>query len=101
KRRDVERILADFKARRERGELSHSDDARLMLRLLERALTAEAWVFNLDSAELRPSQGEPISLATRPQLLRIVRLLVERRIANPAQAVTQEELLEAAWPGER
>jgi predicted ATPase/Tfp pilus assembly protein PilF len=83
------------------GALAHSDDARFALRLLERALRSEAWVFDLGRAALVPP-GEPIiDLSSRPQLVRIVRALAEQRMAMPGVALSQDELLAYAWPGER
>jgi len=83
------------------GALAHSDDARFALRLLERALRAEAWVFNLARAALIPPGKATIELSSRPQLVRIVRALAEQRMNRPGVALSQDELLAHAWPGER
>ncbi|HWZ88016.1 MAG TPA: tetratricopeptide repeat protein, partial [Polyangiaceae bacterium] len=98
------RALSLSRRARERldsGALAHSDDARFALRLLERALRSEAWVFNVGRAALVPP-GEPtIDLSSRPQLVRIVRALAEQRMTLPGVALSQDELLAYAWPGER
>ena len=83
------------------GELVHSDDARFALRLLERALRSEAWVFDFARGALVPPGEAAIDLSARPQLLRIARVLAERRVAMPGVALAHEELLEHAWPGEK
>jgi predicted ATPase/predicted negative regulator of RcsB-dependent stress response len=89
------------RARCDRGEFAHSDDARFALRLLEAALKTAAWIFDLHAGEVRTPEGEIIALHTRPQLQRILKVLAERRLALPGQAVTQQELLDAGWPSER
>jgi predicted ATPase/Tfp pilus assembly protein PilF len=83
------------------GALAHSDDARFALRLLERALRSEAWVFNVGRAALVPPGEATIDLSSRPQLVRIVRALAEQRMTSPGVALSQDELLAYAWPGER
>ncbi len=83
------------------GALVHSDDARFALRLLERALRSEAWVFNVGRSALAPPGEATIDLSSRPQLVRIVRALAERRMKLPGVALSQDELLAYAWPGER
>jgi predicted ATPase len=83
------------------GALAHSDDARFALRLLERALRSEAWVFNVARAALVPPDEAVIDLSSRPQLVRIVRALAEQRVSAPGVALGQDELLAYAWPGER
>ncbi|HEY4104391.1 MAG TPA: tetratricopeptide repeat protein, partial [Polyangiaceae bacterium] len=98
------RALALSRRARERldsGALAHSDDARFALRLLERALRSEAWVFNVGRAALAPPGEATIDLSSRPQLVRIVRALAERRMTMPGVALSQDELLAYAWPGER
>ena len=102
----AERSAALQLARRARlrldsGELAHSDDARFALRLLERALRSEAWVFDLTRGALKPPGEAEIELATRPQLLRIARALAEQRVAAPGIALGQDALLSLAWPGEK
>jgi len=102
----VERSRALELSRRARrrldsGELAHSDDARFALRLLERALRSEAWVFDAARSTLI-GPGEPeIDLAARPQLARILRALAEQRVAAPGEPLPLAELLSRAWPGER
>jgi hypothetical protein len=83
------------------GELAHSDDARFALRLLERALRSQAWVFDLTRGALTPPGEAAIDLRTRPQLLRIARALAEQRVAAPGAALSQEALLALGWPGEK
>ena len=83
------------------GELAHSDDARFALRLLERALRSEAWLFDVPRGALKPPGSAEIDLSARPQLLRIARALAEQRIASPGVALSQDALLALAWPGEK
>jgi len=83
------------------GELAHSDDARFALRLLERALRCEAWVFDLARSTLLPPREAVIDLSTRPQLMRLARALAEQRVLAPGVALSQDELLAHAWPGEK
>ncbi len=83
------------------GELAHSDDARFALRLLERALRSEAWLFDLARGALTPPGEAAIDLSARPQLLRIARALAEQRVAAPGVALSQDNLLAHAWPGEK
>jgi len=83
------------------GALAHSDDARFALRLLERALRSEAWVFDVGRSALVPPGEATIDLSSRPQLVRIVRALAEQRMTLPGVALSQDELLAHAWPGER
>ncbi|MFO0570379.1 MAG: protein kinase [Polyangiaceae bacterium] len=45
--------------------------------------------------------AEPVQLQRRRALSRILRVLLERRLAAPNTALTQAELLEAGWPGEK
>jgi hypothetical protein len=78
-----------------------SDDARLALRLLERTLAQDAWIFDADAALLQAPGGAALEFRTRPQLLRVVHALVEARITAPGDPLTQEQLLAAGWPGER
>jgi predicted ATPase len=87
--------------RLDRGELAHSDDARFALRLLERALRSEAWVFDLAQGTLKPPGEAVIDLGARPQLLRIARALAEQRLAAPGIALSQDALLALGWPGEK
>jgi len=98
------RALALSRRARERldsGALAHSDDARFALRLLERALRSEAWIFNVGRSALAPPGEATIDLSSRPQLVRIVRALAEQRMTLPGVALSQDELLAYAWPGER
>jgi hypothetical protein len=97
----VTELAQTHRSRRDRGGPQASDDARLALRLLERALARDAWVFDFERAELRPPGGEPIELGSRPQLLRVVRALVEARLSAPGEALDQERLTAVGWPGER
>ncbi|MEJ1960367.1 MAG: tetratricopeptide repeat protein [Gammaproteobacteria bacterium] len=83
------------------GELAHSDDARFALRLLERALRSEAWLFDLTRGTLCPPNEPEIDLKARPQLLRIARALAEQRVKAPGVALGQDALLALAWPGEK
>lgn len=100
-RAEVTALSQAHRERASRATPQLSDDARLALRLLEAALGRDAWVFDMQRAELRPPEGEPIELETRPQLLRVVRALVEARLATPGEALNQEQLTAVGWPGER
>ncbi|HEY2407165.1 MAG TPA: tetratricopeptide repeat protein [Polyangiaceae bacterium] len=94
-------LARQTRERLEAGKLAHSDDARFALRLLERALQAQAWVFDPTRGELRAPSGELIDLAARPQLLRILIALAEQRVKAPGAPLAVEELIEQGWPGER
>ena len=69
--------------------------------MLERALRSEVWLLDLARGALTPPSEPLIDLRSRPQLLRIVRALAERRIAAPGVALPQDELLSLAWPDEK
>jgi hypothetical protein len=90
-----------MRERLDAGKLAHSDDARFALRLLERALQAQAWVFDTARGELRAPNGELIDLAARPQLLRILIALADQRVKAPGSPLAADTLIEQAWPGER
>ncbi|HMJ14939.1 MAG TPA: tetratricopeptide repeat protein, partial [Polyangiaceae bacterium] len=100
-RAEVARLAETERERHARSSPQLSDDARLALRLLEAAIAQDAWVFDLERGELRPPQGDAIELSARPQLLRVVRALVEARLATPGVALNQEQLIAVGWPGER
>jgi hypothetical protein len=100
-RASVVLLAQQSRERASRAAPELSDDARLSLRLLEAALGRGAWHFDLERGELRPPALGPIELKKRPQLLRVVRALVEARLADPGTALSQEALVEAGWPGER
>ncbi len=49
----------------------------------------------------RVGDAEPVSLQRRHALRLILHALAERRVNQPDRALTQAELLEAGWPGEK
>jgi predicted ATPase/predicted negative regulator of RcsB-dependent stress response len=81
-----------------------SDDLRFSVRLLERALDADALVVELDDggvAALGKKGSGTQDLSTRLPLRRIVTALVEMHRTRPGVAVSDDALIEAGWPGER
>jgi hypothetical protein len=81
-----------------------SDDLRFAVRVLSGALDAAALVVEVDQAgvfSLKPKGGPTQDLSTRMPLRRLVTALVEQHRTQPGVALSDEALIEAAWPGER
>lgn len=81
-----------------------SDDLRFAVRLLEKAIDADACVVELDEGgvlTLIPPGGELQDLSTRGPLRRLVASLVEQRMQSPGAPLSTSELIDAAWPNER
>ena len=102
-RGDVARASADARDVITRLEhtVSASDDARFALRILRRAMPADALEVAVDTGWFRVPGREVVSLASRPTLVRILHALVEARIARPGAALAWDELLAAGWPEEK
>lgn len=99
----VARLVADARALAER---TPGDDPAWAARVVaRRAGTRTApgpqLRVTLDGAELQlPGVDAPIDLRRRAPLRRILLALVERRVQAPGEALTQDELVAAGWPGE-
>ncbi|MCB9586002.1 MAG: tetratricopeptide repeat protein [Polyangiaceae bacterium] len=81
--------------------LSQSDDARFALRLLQLSLSHDAVVFRGESGLLDLPGSEQMDLSARQPLRRIVAALIEQRLTGPGVSLSQDQLIEAGWPGER
>ena len=86
---------------REERAIGMSDDARFALRILRRAMPADALEVAPDATWFRVPGREQVSLASRPTLARILQLLVQTRLARPGAALAWDELLAAGWPEEK
>ncbi len=82
-------------------EVDRSDDARFALRMLRRALPADALEVGEGAAWFRVPGREAVSLASRPTLARVLDALVLARLARPGAALAWDELLAAGWPDEK
>jgi len=89
---------------------ANSDEVRLALRIVQRALAerkvdpkpaGNALVVASDAREVRTPDGLVLDLRRRPRLRRLLLALVEARIATPGQARGAEALFAIAWRGER
>ena len=90
-----------------------SDDVRFAVRLLRRSLSRaprveadaatspDALVVASDGGWFKAPRGKRVDLARRRALVRLLRALVEHRVASPGTALSPEILLEKGWPGER
>lgn len=90
-----ERIAAEETA------IASSDDARFALRLLRRAMPADALEVGPGASWFRVPGRETVSLESRPTLARLLEALVEARLARPGAPLAWDELLSAGWPDER
>jgi len=83
------------------------EDLRTALRLLRRALddsraNSDASVLVGPAAEwFRLREGEKVDLRRQPRLQRLMHALVQAHVNAPGKALTIEELIRQAWPGER
>ena len=90
---------------------STSSDVRTAVRMLRAALARArregaapppgAWRIGADGRQMLPPGGEPISLARRGAMSRILRALAVERLRAPGAALSHAALIEAGWPGER
>lgn len=82
-------------------EVERSDDARFALRMLRRALPADALEVGTAGQWFRVPGREPVSLVSRPTLARVLEALVLARLARPGSPLAWDELLAAGWPDEK
>jgi predicted ATPase/Flp pilus assembly protein TadD len=93
------------------GLVGSPSEVQIARRILERALRASeparsptppqgALFVSPDARECRTPDGRTVDLSRRPRLRRLMRTLVQARLANPGQALGPEALFERAWPGE-
>ena len=61
----------------------------------------DEWVFGPEARWVRPPGREPMDLARRGALRRVLDALVTRRLEEPGVAWSPIALLEAGWPGDR
>jgi predicted ATPase len=91
-----------------------NDDPRFALRMLERATArstitettasgrARAFLVEEDGGRFRlPHADTIVDLSRRAPLKRMLRSLAVRRIESPSEALALDDLVAAAWPGER
>ena len=90
-----DRIASEEKA------IASSDDARFALRLLRRAMPADALEVGPSASWFRVPGRETVSLTSRPTLARLLDALVEARIGRPGAPLPWDDLLAAGWPDER
>ena len=102
-RGDVSAVAARARERiaREEPAIGRSDDARFALRILRRALPADSLEVSVLASWFRVPGRDPVSLASRPTLARVLEALAEARLGRPGVALTWEELLAAGWPDEK
>lgn len=93
--------LASAQAPQRAEVLSQSDDARFALRLLQLSLSHDAVSFQGASGLLDLPGSEQVDLSARQPLRRIVIALIEQRLTQPGASLSQDQLIEAGWPGER
>jgi tetratricopeptide (TPR) repeat protein len=111
--------VALAKARREKGDVaaatarardavathealaSKNDDARFALRLLRRALPADALEVGQGARWFAVPGRERVSLESRATLARVLEALVAARLERPGAALAWDALLAAGWPGEK
>lgn len=75
--------------------------ARLLVPVTAPAWPVDALVVALEGSWFRAPRGEPVSLARRRPLAKLLARLAEEREARPGAPLSWSELLAAAWPGER
>lgn len=83
-----------------------SDDVRLAMRILRRALPAVAvadagMLVGPQCSWFQMPGGERVDLANRRTPARLLNILVEQRLQHPGRALGQEALIAGGWPGER
>jgi predicted ATPase len=83
-----------------------SDDARLAVALLERALAraeapSDGLVVAVDAVRFRTREGDVGDLARRDVLRRVLAALVRARLDRPGAPVSSAHLLAAGWPEAR
>ncbi|MCA9627343.1 MAG: tetratricopeptide repeat protein [Myxococcales bacterium] len=100
-RESADARLASALAPAREAVLSQSDDARFALRLLQLSLSHDAVIFRGASGLLDLPGDQQVDLSARQPLRRIVLALIEARFTQPGVSLTQDQLIEAGWPGER
>jgi tetratricopeptide (TPR) repeat protein len=86
-----------------------TDDLLTALRWLGRALELEsserypanAWVIGEDGAWFRQPRGWRIDVGDRQHARAILRALLQARLRSPGRPLATDDVLRAAWPGER
>jgi hypothetical protein len=103
------RAEAERRLRTGAGLAGTSEDIRMALRWLQRALERgaeahhppEALVVAEDGAWFRPPRAWRVELGTRTHLRALLIALTAARRDTPGKPLTRETLLQRAWPGER
>lgn len=89
----------DLLARRARAKPGEtSSRIRWALRVVDRDSRI---VVARDGRGFMTAKGERVSLARRKALSRALVLLTERRLSEPGTGISWQEMLAAAWPGEK
>jgi tetratricopeptide (TPR) repeat protein len=92
-------------ARLREGGGETTDELRFATRLLQGALEAlrpgQPLIVAADGRWFQPQGEEKVDIGRRPQLVRLLRILVRGRIDAPGKPLSVDTLLRAAWPGER
>ena len=103
----LDRALACYEGRDTQDAHDETDDIRFARRM-SAARREGRWppvpgdVLIVGASGFRlPGAPSEVSLAGRPVLSRILRLLADRRVTTPGRVVPFEALREAAWPEER
>jgi tetratricopeptide (TPR) repeat protein len=94
----VETILATPVPRTENTSLLQALLSQAYARLV--ADSASQWYIAADGREFRAPGMETVDISRRKLLRALLRALVERRLSDPDQPLSFEELAAAGWPGE-
>lgn len=65
------------------------------------ALGSESLTLSEDGFVFRVGAAEPVDLSRRGPMRRVLRALVDARLAHPGRTLDVHALLEAGWPGEK
>src|SRR5262249_10306670 len=101
---DAHAVLAAAKA-----VASRPHENRFATRLLEKAFAAKAarpasravLVVGRDARWFHPPGGDRVTIARAKQMRQLLAVLVQQRLGSPGEPLSVDELLSAAWPGER